>query len=131
MAEHDHGQGVADEDGVDAGRVRRLRGGEVVGGDHGDGLAAAALVSEGEDGGAGRGCVGSRAHLISGGPARARAAARHVPVRVRIQACPRAALRRPELAAPFGVGGMHTTLADRPQAVHSEAGPRPQAVNRR
>ena len=49
MAEHHHGQRVADQDAVDARLVRRVGGGEVVRGDERQRLAAAVLVAEGED----------------------------------------------------------------------------------
>ena len=46
VAEHDHGERVADQDQVDAGLVDQARGGIVVGGERGDGLALALHLSE-------------------------------------------------------------------------------------
>ena len=48
VTQHDHAERIADEDGVHARRVHGERGGIVVGGEHGDGLAARLLLAERE-----------------------------------------------------------------------------------
>jgi hypothetical protein len=55
MSEHNHAERVADEDEVDAGFVDEARGGVVVCGDGGDGLAGEFFLEEGVGGEAGGG----------------------------------------------------------------------------
>ena len=50
VAKDDHGERVADEDEIDAGLVDEARGGVVVGGERGDGLALALHFAEGGHG---------------------------------------------------------------------------------
>ena len=58
VAEHDHGEGVADEDEVDAGFVDQAGGGVVVGGERGDGLALALHFCQRRNGNFCEGLVG-------------------------------------------------------------------------
>ncbi len=60
VAEDDHGERVADEDEIDAGLVDKARGGVVVGGERGDGLALALHLAERGHGDFGEGNAGRR-----------------------------------------------------------------------
>ena len=73
IAEHGHGARVADQHHVDAGGLGHLGRGEVVGGDHDDGLAALALVGQRRERdrqavvGGGVGGLGSGGHQAASG----------------------------------------------------------------
>ena len=74
VAQGHHGEGVAHQDRIDSGGLEGACRGVVVGGEHGDGLAALPLLLQGQDGGLRTGSAlgsgGTSAHAASNSPPR-------------------------------------------------------------